>query len=113
MEIVVLRKYTLGRRQIAAPAIKFGQGMAGRNGVSGGGGEETPLLRGEVPGGSVATDDGGSGGINGAVNTEDGHANQQVARGRGLLIILSLYGLIFLQGMLLLFSILKSNLGCH
>lgn len=69
--------------------------MAVRNGVQSRSSEQTPLLRGEALG---ATDNGRSVEVNGAVSAEDGLANQQVARGRGFLIILSLYGLIFLQG---------------
>jgi hypothetical protein len=64
--------------------------------------EETPLLRGD--GGVVDRDDASSGTLTdsrerGGEEVEDlNKANQQVGRGRGLLVILSLYGLIFLQG---------------
>jgi len=65
--------------------------------------EETPLLRGD--GGVVDRDDASSGTLTdsrergGEEEVEDlDKANQQVGKGRGLLIILSLYGLIFLQG---------------
>jgi len=65
--------------------------------------EETRLLRGD--GGVVDRDDASSGTLTvsrergGEEEVEDlDEANQQVGRGRGLLIILSLYGLIFLQG---------------
>lgn len=65
--------------------------------------EETPLLRGD--GGVVDRDDASSGTLTDS-RERDGEeevvgldkANQHVGRGRGLLIILSLYGLIFLQG---------------
>lgn len=71
--------------------------MAGRNGiVTGREDEETPLLR-----------DGRGSGDSGSEETllgvreeivDPNKANQQVGKGRGLLIILSLWGLIFLQG---------------
>jgi hypothetical protein len=78
--------------------------MAVRNGVAAASkaSEETPLLRGD--GGVVDRDDASSGTLTdsrerGGEEVEDlNKANQQVGRGRGLLIILSLYGLIFLQG---------------
>lgn len=67
-------------------------------------GEQTPLL------GSDSIDEGQDDGsaetllnssASGADNSDDGDenaANQKVGKGRGLLIILSLWGLIFLQG---------------
>ena len=65
--------------------------------------EETSLLRGDR--GVIDRDDASSGTLtdsrerDGQEEVEDvDKANQQVGRGRGLLIILSLYGLIFLQG---------------
>jgi hypothetical protein len=69
-----------------------------------GAGEQTPLLREERR--DVDQDDGSeetlmdpevSGSESGDEVVND-TANQQVGRGRGLLIILSLWGLIFLQG---------------
>jgi hypothetical protein len=78
--------------------------MAVRNGgaAASNASEETPLLRGD--GGVVDRDDASSGTLTdsrerGGEEVEDlNKANQQVGRGRGLLVILSLYGLIFLQG---------------
>jgi hypothetical protein len=65
--------------------------------------EETPLLRDRL--GVVDGDDASSGTLtysrerSGEEEVEIlDKANQQVGRGRGLLIILSLWGLIFLQG---------------
>jgi hypothetical protein len=81
--------------------------MATVNGTAASGaGEETPLLREERMGGNVN----GAGGANSDISSspreprghediaDSGKANQQVGRIRGLLIILSLWGLIFLQG---------------
>jgi hypothetical protein len=65
--------------------------------------EETPLLRGQRR--EISDDrseetltDGERRGDEESVDADDDKANQQVGRGRGLLIILSLWGLIFLQG---------------
>ena len=77
--------------------------MAVRNGgaAASNASEETPLLRGD--GGVVDRDDASSGTLTdsrerGGEVEDLNKANQQVGRGRGLLVILSLYGLIFLQG---------------
>ena len=79
--------------------------MAVRNGgaAASNASEENPLLRGD--GGVVDRDDASSGTLTdsrergGEEVVEDlNKANQQVGKRRGLLIILSLYGLIFLQG---------------
>ncbi len=65
-------------------------------------GEDTPLLREQA--GSIGGDDRSSETLTdaqgrGEEDLEDANkANQQVGRLRGLLIILSLWGLIFLQG---------------
>lgn len=65
-------------------------------------GEETPLLRGEERSG--VRDDGSSGTLTeeqrsiGEDVVDPNKANQHVGKVRGLLIILSLFGLIFLQG---------------
>lgn len=66
-------------------------------------GEETPLLRdqrrGDSDGASEETLTDARRGVDEERGDEDDDkANQQVGRGRGLLIILSLWGLIFLQG---------------
>jgi hypothetical protein len=68
-------------------------------------GEETPLLReqrrADADGESEETlTDPRTTGDEERAEEDDDKANQQVGRGRGLLIILSLWGLIFLQGML-------------
>lgn len=67
-------------------------------------GEETPLLR------DLARGDGrdnrssepvsGEERADGDILVNSGKANQQVGKGRGLLIIISLWGLIFLQGII-------------
>ena len=74
-------------------------------------GEETPLLREQ---GTPDADTGSEATLTDPrrvtdeerVDDDDDKANQQVGRGRGLLIILSLWGLIFLQGK---FPIRKSD----
>jgi hypothetical protein len=67
-------------------------------------GEQTPLLREHT--GSVVGDDGSSETLTDAQRRSDEEelvdadkANQQVGKARGFLIIFSLWGLIFLQGM--------------
>ncbi|KAE8448092.1 hypothetical protein EG329_009857 [Mollisiaceae sp. DMI_Dod_QoI] len=68
--------------------------------ASGGAGEETPLLREQ---GNIKGDDASSKtltarqGVDEEELLDPDRANQQVGRGRGILIILSLWGLIFLQ----------------
>lgn len=75
--------------------------MAQSNGsTTPGSGEQTPLL-GEQRG--LKPDDESSETITGSQGDEEelldpDRANQQVGRGRGILIVLSLWGLIFLQG---------------
>ncbi len=76
--------------------------MTEHNGdASAGAGEETPLL-GEQ--GNIKTDDASSKTLTARQGADEeelldpDRANQQVGRGRGTLIILSLWGLIFLQG---------------
>lgn len=79
--------------------------MAGENGNATGAGEGTPLLGEHRRSGS---DDGSEETLTDrrvrvdeeSVDEDDDKANQQVGRVRGLLIILSLWGLIFLQGTL-------------
>ncbi len=69
--------------------------------ASGGAGEETPLLREQ---GNIKGDDASSKTLTASQGVDEeelldpDRANQQVGRGRGILIILSLWGLIFLQG---------------
>jgi len=69
-------------------------------------GEETPLLR-DVDRGIKRDDESLEALTDESRGDEDdvvdaNKANQQVRRGRGILIILSLWGLIFLQGMIML-----------
>lgn len=78
-------------------AIRNGELLAQRAG------DESPLMRAQEVG--LAEDDGSSGTLTDSQRRSDldeledlDKANQQVGRGRGLLIILSLWGLIFLQG---------------
>ena len=81
--------------------------MARENGFTTRAAEEAPLLRDQR---RESSDDGSEEtltdrigrGDEESVDEDDDKANQQVGRGRGLLIILSLWGLIFLQGTFLL-----------
>jgi hypothetical protein len=72
--------------------------MAIRRGGRDGDGEEAPLLTGERLHRDVRRE--GAVVLEGGDAVDENKANQQVGRGRGFLIILSLYGLIFLQGWL-------------
>jgi hypothetical protein len=79
--------------------------MGGQNGNVMTAGEDTPLLReqqsadGDDRSEETLTDPRRTGDEESVEGNGD-KANQQVGRGRGLLIILSVWGLIFLQGML-------------
>ena len=80
--------------------------MARENGIAGRGEERTPLLQeqrgeGSEIGSEETLAERRSDEDEEAADENDDKANQLVGRGRGLLIVLSLWGLIFLQGILL------------